>query len=252
MQVKLSCLNSIAPPPLNWHMWCPGKDAKVIGWIDKSGSAHRQITLRPQKNMTSTMAMWWITTHVLGLMPPVVNFQGNVSNAGGLAPCIRKACLPGCAPPTCLAAPCAAFLTLTTPHLVLPPELLLLPPVAPSGPRGVRLVHGPCRAHHPARPAHLLPHPRALPQPLGLEVVAPLRDQRLVLCVGRHQQPHEEPLRHHHAPHRLPGEWRGHANPRVSRTSLCMRMRLAHAPCQRTRASLSSSCVRACARRHGR
>jgi hypothetical protein len=60
-------------------MWCPGKDAVVKGWTDKSGAAHRSITLRPQKNMTSTMATWFITTHVLGLMPPVVEFQGNVS-----------------------------------------------------------------------------------------------------------------------------------------------------------------------------
>jgi hypothetical protein len=67
-------------------MWCPGKDAVVKGWTDKSGAAHRSITLRPQKNMTSTMATWFITTHVLGLMPPVVEFQGNVSAAlwGGL------------------------------------------------------------------------------------------------------------------------------------------------------------------------
>lgn len=50
-----------------------------MGWTDKSGAAHRSITLRPQKNMTSTMATWFITTHVLGLMPPVVEFQGNVS-----------------------------------------------------------------------------------------------------------------------------------------------------------------------------
>lgn len=75
--VELECTNSIAPPPLNWHMWCPGKDAVVKGWTDKSGAAHRSITLRPQANMTSTMATWFITTHVLGLMPPVVEFQGN-------------------------------------------------------------------------------------------------------------------------------------------------------------------------------
>ncbi|KAF6259716.1 hypothetical protein COO60DRAFT_1511685 [Scenedesmus sp. NREL 46B-D3] len=75
--VELECTNSIAPPPLNWHMWCPGKDAVVKGWTDKSGAAHRSITLRPQQNMTSTMATWFITTHVLGLMPPVVEFQGN-------------------------------------------------------------------------------------------------------------------------------------------------------------------------------
>jgi hypothetical protein len=81
LQIELECLNSIAPPPLNWHMWCPGKDATVKGWTDKSGAAHRSITLRPQKNMTSTMITWFITTHVLGLMPPVVEHQGNVSDA---------------------------------------------------------------------------------------------------------------------------------------------------------------------------
>lgn len=80
-QVELECLNSVAPPPLNWKMWCPGKDATVKGWTDKSGAAHRSITLRPQRNMTSTMATWFITTHVLGLMPPVVEFEGNVSDS---------------------------------------------------------------------------------------------------------------------------------------------------------------------------
>jgi hypothetical protein len=78
-QVQIQCLNSVAPAPLNWKMWCPGTDAKVVGWQDKSGAAHRQITLRPQAGMTSTMYQWFITSHVLGLMPPVVEYQGNVS-----------------------------------------------------------------------------------------------------------------------------------------------------------------------------
>ena len=81
-QVYLECLNSVAPEPLNWKMWCPGSDAKVVGWQDKSGAAHRQITLRPQKDMTSTMYQWFITTTVLGLMPPIVEYQGNVSGVG--------------------------------------------------------------------------------------------------------------------------------------------------------------------------
>jgi len=84
-QVYLECLNSVAPAPLNWKMWCPGTDAKVLGWQDKSGAAHRQITLRPQKGMTSTMYQWFITSHVLGLMPPVVEFQGNVRTGRGSA-----------------------------------------------------------------------------------------------------------------------------------------------------------------------
>jgi hypothetical protein len=79
LQVQIQCLNSVAPAPLNWKMWCPGTDAKVVGWLDKSGASHRQITLRPQPGMTSTMYQWFITSHVLGLMPPVVEFQGNVS-----------------------------------------------------------------------------------------------------------------------------------------------------------------------------
>jgi hypothetical protein len=79
LQVELECLHSVAPEPLNWKMWCPGTDAKVYGWQDKSGAAHRQITLRPQPGMTSTMYQWFITTTVLGLMPPIVEYQGNVS-----------------------------------------------------------------------------------------------------------------------------------------------------------------------------
>jgi hypothetical protein len=78
-QIEISCLNSVAPHPLNWPMWCPGKDAKIQEWIDKSGATHRQITLRPQKNMTSSMAIWFISSYVSGLMPPYVEFQGAVS-----------------------------------------------------------------------------------------------------------------------------------------------------------------------------
>jgi hypothetical protein len=29
--------------------------------------------------MTSTMYQWFITTTVLGLMPPIIEYQGNVS-----------------------------------------------------------------------------------------------------------------------------------------------------------------------------
>jgi hypothetical protein len=96
VQVTLECLNSVAPEPLNWKMWCPGTDAKVYGWQDKSGAAHRQITLRPQPGMTSTMYQWFITSHVLGLMPPVVEFQGNVSASetrGGGGGSLRAALL---------------------------------------------------------------------------------------------------------------------------------------------------------------
>eukprot|EP00775_Hariotina_reticulata_P003867 gene3867-4122_t len=77
-KIDLSCLNSVAPHPLNWHMWCPGKDATIQEWVDQSGSTHRSITLRPQKNMTSSMAIWFISSYVMGLMPPYVEFQGGV------------------------------------------------------------------------------------------------------------------------------------------------------------------------------
>lgn len=80
-QIEVECLNSVAPEPLNWHMWCPGKDAKILGWTDKSGAIHRSITIRPQSNMTALMASWFITTHGSGLLPPVVEFQGNVSTS---------------------------------------------------------------------------------------------------------------------------------------------------------------------------
>lgn len=74
----MECLNSVAPPPLNWKMWCPS-DAKIQQWFDNSGALHRQITIRPQKDMTSTMYIWWIVSHLAGIMPSVTEFEGNVS-----------------------------------------------------------------------------------------------------------------------------------------------------------------------------
>jgi len=68
----------VAPPPLNWKMWCPS-DAKITSWLDKSGALHRQITIRPQTGMTSTMYIWWIISHLSGILPPVTEFEGNVS-----------------------------------------------------------------------------------------------------------------------------------------------------------------------------
>lgn len=82
-QIFLECLNSVAPAPLNWKMWCPS-DAKIMQWNDNSGALHRQITVRPQAGMTSTMAIWWITSHLAGIMPPVTEFEGNVSRGGGV------------------------------------------------------------------------------------------------------------------------------------------------------------------------
>eukprot|EP00775_Hariotina_reticulata_P003868 gene3868-4123_t len=75
-KVSVSCLNSVAPPPLNWQMWCPGKDAKIMQWVDQHGATHRQITIRPQQNMTTTMAIWFLSTYLTGMLPPVVEFQG--------------------------------------------------------------------------------------------------------------------------------------------------------------------------------
>jgi hypothetical protein len=60
-------------------MWCPS-DAKIMEWGDQSGALHRQITVRPQAGMTSTMYLWWIMSHLMGIMPPITEFEGNVSN----------------------------------------------------------------------------------------------------------------------------------------------------------------------------
>jgi hypothetical protein len=32
--------------------------------------------------MTSTMYMWWIISHLSGILPPVTEFEGNVSGEG--------------------------------------------------------------------------------------------------------------------------------------------------------------------------
>jgi hypothetical protein len=65
-------------------MWCPGKHAKVYSWVDKSGATHREIILKAQKGLTSTMAQWFFAWYVLGLGDPIVEFQGKVSAPQGL------------------------------------------------------------------------------------------------------------------------------------------------------------------------
>jgi hypothetical protein len=50
----------------------------VFGWVDKSGAAHREVIIRPQKELTSTMVQWFLATYVLGLGDPVVEYQGKV------------------------------------------------------------------------------------------------------------------------------------------------------------------------------
>jgi len=74
--VQVSCLNSVAPAPLNWKMWCPGKDASVKEYTDSAGARHRIITLNPQKGMTSTMAIWFISWYSMGLGAPIVEYKG--------------------------------------------------------------------------------------------------------------------------------------------------------------------------------
>lgn len=59
--MRIECLNSVAPEPLNWKMWCPDDDATVTEWVDDAGATHRKIVLNPMKNMTAKMAVWFMT-----------------------------------------------------------------------------------------------------------------------------------------------------------------------------------------------
>lgn len=61
LQLRIECLNSVAPEPLNWKMWCPDDDATVTEWVDDAGATHRKIVLNPMKNMTAKMAVWFMT-----------------------------------------------------------------------------------------------------------------------------------------------------------------------------------------------
>jgi hypothetical protein len=75
-QVKLACLNSVAPAPLNWKMFCPGKDARILSWTDSAGALHQEFLLRPQANLTALQAIWFVTTYTMGLLPPIVEYRG--------------------------------------------------------------------------------------------------------------------------------------------------------------------------------
>lgn len=60
-QVSVSCLNSVAPSPLNWKMWCPDTHATVTHWVDSVGSTHRKIELQAMPEMTANMAVWFMS-----------------------------------------------------------------------------------------------------------------------------------------------------------------------------------------------
>lgn len=73
-QISVSCLNSIAPEPLNWIMWCPDSHAKVTQWVDIVGSTHRRIELHPMPTMTAEMAVWFMTP----MFPKTLTVDGQV------------------------------------------------------------------------------------------------------------------------------------------------------------------------------
>eukprot|EP00775_Hariotina_reticulata_P010175 gene10175-10335_t len=73
-EITMSCLNSVAPPPLNWKMWCPDKHANITQWVDEVGTTHRLIVLKPMRNMTAKKAVWFMTP----LFPEHLNISGKV------------------------------------------------------------------------------------------------------------------------------------------------------------------------------
>lgn len=77
MQVSLSCLNSVAPPPLNWKMWCPDTHSNITEWVDEVGTTHRLIVLKPMRNMTARKAVWFMTP----MFPEHLNVSGKVMPA---------------------------------------------------------------------------------------------------------------------------------------------------------------------------
>lgn len=73
-QISVSCLNSVAPDPLNWQMWCPDSHAAVTQWVDASGSTHRKIVLQRMPTMTPDMAVWFMTP----MFPKTLTVNGKV------------------------------------------------------------------------------------------------------------------------------------------------------------------------------
>lgn len=71
-EVYLDCLNTVAPEPLNWKMWCPKEHAKITEWTDANGGIHRLVKLKPQKTVTAAMANWFFSP----LYPRFLEFRG--------------------------------------------------------------------------------------------------------------------------------------------------------------------------------
>lgn len=75
-QISVSCLNSVAPAPLGWQMWCPDTHATVTQWVDRSGSTHRKIVLQPMPSMTADMAVWFMSP----MFPKTLTVNGKVGS----------------------------------------------------------------------------------------------------------------------------------------------------------------------------
>lgn len=67
----------MAPPPLNWTMWCPETHATVTHWVDHVGSTHRKIVLVPMPTMNTDMAVWFMTP----MFPKTMSFEGKVGGS---------------------------------------------------------------------------------------------------------------------------------------------------------------------------
>lgn len=73
-EIKLACLNSVAPPPFNYKMRCPDT-AKMYEWFDKAGVYHRRTEHAPIPGVTRRMAKWWLSPNI-AILSPLVNCMG--------------------------------------------------------------------------------------------------------------------------------------------------------------------------------
>ena len=83
------------PAPLNWGpLWCGGREAKVMEWVDDAGALHRSFDIPVQPKVTANMVMWLFSP----AYPQFIDFGGkrwywyhlwhpmdhvNAANAGG-------------------------------------------------------------------------------------------------------------------------------------------------------------------------
>ncbi|KAI8464077.1 MAG: hypothetical protein J3K34DRAFT_127711 [Monoraphidium minutum] len=74
IEVKdIGCLETVIPPPLNWGpLYCPGREVKVMQYVDAVGTLRREIDIPVQ--VTANMVLWMFSP----LFPQFLEFKGKM------------------------------------------------------------------------------------------------------------------------------------------------------------------------------